>query len=89
MSNIAESLHHYSHRVMRHTDGKGNFWFDIREVYFNAAGEVTGWTADPDHPGGEELHECQGEYERMGDAFDYPILDEWTLPGYDGPVPSG
>ena len=51
------------------------YWYEVREVYYNAEGEVEGWTVDEVAPCGDSVNDVRSDLERMTEALHRPILD--------------
>ena len=55
----------WNRRLVRHTDIRGGHWYQIHEVYYNAAGEIVLWSANGIRPGGEDLVTLTNELREM------------------------
>ena len=62
----------WNYRVMKHTDGMGE-WYFLHEVYYDK-GKVVNCTENPIAPFGETPKELQQNLELMKKAFDKPTL---------------
>lgn len=49
--------------------------FTIREVYYDAEGNIEGWTQDPCYPAGDTWKECYNDLAVMGRVVSHPIVD--------------
>lgn len=65
----------WDHRIMLDKDGT----FSVREVYYNKADEVRGWTVEPVAATGESVLDLRTDLRRMLDACDRAILNERQL----------
>lgn len=80
-------MSHWNHRVMRHVekdDAGGDvlesIWYAIHEVYYDAKGNVDGWTAEPAYPvfypeEDDGQITLKDDVARFARACDKPILD--------------
>lgn len=73
---------HWNHRIMKRTVD-GETFFAVYEVYYDDAGNVTGWTEDPASPVYDPAVDEEGttmrtEIERFLRACDKPTLDWGT-----------
>ena len=75
---------HWNHRIMAHRDADGHLWFDVREVYYDED-RIEGWTIDAIAAVGDTADEVAACLAQMLAARKRPVLQEWELPGYDGP----
>lgn len=50
--------------------------YTLREVYYDAAGNINGWSPSPAEPHGDSLDELRADLERMRAALDKPALEE-------------
>lgn len=67
----------WNYRVTRTlTKGRmGEYEYCVREVYYDDAGNVTGWTEYPDYPYGETTDELAHDLAHMVAALRLPVLD--------------
>lgn len=49
--------------------------YEIREVYYNAAGEILMWSTDANKPSGDDLEELAADLNYMTRALSKPVLD--------------
>lgn len=68
----------WNYRVMRKHFGPDEDAYTIREVYYNNAGTIRGWTERESAPWGETPEELEADVQRMLEAFAQPVLDEAT-----------
>lgn len=55
----------------------------IHEVYYDEAGEIVAWSADPATPGGEDLDGVRRDLEMFIEALAKPTLNYDDLPKGD------
>lgn len=55
-------------------------WLEIREVYYDETGKVTGWTGKAAGVVGNDTDEITGVLDLMRGALDKPVLKESELP---------
>ena len=65
----------WNHRVVM-VEHPLETYYEIREVYYNEHGEITGFTQDGIAPMGETVDELRSELGRMLTCLDKPILRE-------------
>lgn len=69
---------HWNYRVTRKQTApeSGEFEYAIREVYYGSAGNVRGWSQEPDAAWSDEgVAGLRGGYDLQATAFDRPVLD--------------
>ena len=75
----------WNHRVIEHTDDKGNRWWTIEEVMYNDKGEPYGHAEASaihgDHFGGDPIESLREQLNCMLQALDAPILKEADING--------
>lgn len=68
----------WNYRVVREEHPVGDqiheSW-SIREVHYREDGTISGWTAKPCHPGGDDKAELVTDYHMMARAFTLPVVD--------------
>jgi hypothetical protein len=75
---VFSSQSHYEWRVMLTDQGT----YEIREVYFDKDGLVTGWTAEANAYWGDTLEDLSSSFGYAAHALTRPVLVETDLPGY-------
>lgn len=71
---------HWNNRVVRKESPGGEVWYEIHEVYYNAAGKATMMTQDAIAAIGEDVADLKASLERMVRACDKPVFEppkEW------------
>lgn len=68
----------WNYRVFRCADPDGSPTYEIREVYYNEAKEIEGWTEGACAPMGETFRELIGDIAWLLAALDKPVLDAET-----------
>ena len=63
----------WNHRVFE-LEHNGEVYFELREVYYNAQGEICGHTQESAAPLGEDLVALRQDIGRMLGALDKPVL---------------
>lgn len=71
---------HWNYRIVKrayvYDDGEKEWEFSIRETYYNDAGEITAFSAEPRALTGETLEYLKENLERCLRAIEKPILEE-------------
>lgn len=65
----------WNYRVIKRTHDTGETWYQMHEVYYNDAGEITGMTISPIDPAGVTMEELRESLDWMYKALDKPVLD--------------
>lgn len=68
----------WNYRIVRTVHQVGDEeheWYTIREVYYDAEGNITSWTKDPCYPAGDTWQECYDDLAIMGRVVNFPIVD--------------
>jgi hypothetical protein len=71
----------WNYRVVRRLNGDTEE-YDIREIYYDEAGEITMWTQEPIGPNGTSREELMADVELMMEASFRPVLNYADLPGH-------
>jgi len=68
-------MSHWNYRAIRKTCPKtGEVYFQIHEVHYNKAGEITGVSTTPSIPQGSDEKELQSDLSLLNLALDKPAL---------------
>lgn len=65
----------WEYRVAKRGAAQGAETYEIREVYYNAAGEIRFWSTDANEPSGDDLEELAADLNHMTRALSKPVLD--------------
>ena len=64
----------WNHKVIRKQDGRGEYYYEIHEVYYEKDG--LSWISAPRTPLGDTLDDLKEILERMLKACDKPVMVE-------------
>lgn len=68
----------WDYRVFRCAEPDGSPFYEMREVHYDEANKVTGWTEGAASPLGETFQELIGDLAWLMAALTKPILDDKT-----------
>lgn len=68
----------WNYRVFRCSEPDGSPYYELREVYYDEAKNITGWTAGASAPLGETFRDLIGDFAWFLAALDKPVLDDKT-----------
>lgn len=70
----------WDNRVIKKTGAKGSEFYEVHEVFYDDEGKVIMYTEEPVSPFGLTVRELEEDYERIGEAFKAPVLEQADLP---------
>lgn len=68
----------WSHRIFRCADRDGTSYYEVREVHYDEANKITGWTENGCAPIGQTVKELISDFSWMMAALTKPILEDKT-----------
>lgn len=64
----------WNYRVVAVKDKNGNYFYSIRDVYYDKNDKPTSWGTDPQYPAGQTVDDVYNDINLMQGAFVQPVL---------------
>jgi len=74
-------MFYWNNRLVNRRDSNGGEdYLQLCEVYYNADDDSLIGFSDVENIGGETIESARRSYERLAEAFNHPVLNEWDFP---------